>query len=146
MEYPDSPRAAVGVVVLRQGESGATEVLLVKRDKAPSKGMWAVPGGAVELGETLEQAAEREVYEETGVDVRAGHVVHAFDAIERDVARRIAYHYVIVDVVAQYVAGVAAPGDDASAVAWFPVDALDSMPDGEISAETRRLVSRLTRR
>jgi len=145
MEYPDSPRPAVGVVVFRTVENGATEVLLVKRDKAPSRGLWAVPGGSIELGETLEQAAEREVYEETGVAVRAGHVVHAFDAIERDVARRISYHYVVVDLLAEYVDGVVSVGGDASVAAWVPVDTVAAMPAGRINEETRRLVVRLTR-
>ena len=146
MEYPDFPRAAVGVIVLRENDSGVTEVLLVQRAKAPSRGMWALPGGSVELGETLEQAAEREVYEETGIEVRAGHVVHAFDAIERDVARRVAYHYVIVDVIAEYLAGRPEPGSDALAAAWFSANAVAEMSVSEVSQETRRLVSRLMRR
>ncbi len=134
----------MGVVVLR-GTDDAREVLLVKRSKPPHAGVWAVPGGTVELGETLEQAAEREVFEETAVSVRARGVVHAFDAIERDVARRISYHYVVVDLLADWLEGEASAGDDAADARWIAVDAMREMSRGELSDETRRLVLRFSR-
>ena len=108
-EYPDAPRAAVGAVVMR----GDT-VLVVKRGKAPAEGVWALPGGSVELGETLAEATEREVLEETGVVVRAGAVVHAFDAVVREDDGRVRFHYVIVDLACKYVSGEARAGDDVS--------------------------------
>ena len=99
-----SPRAhpvpAVGAVVVHDGA-----VLMVRRARAPSRGVWAVPGGRIELGETLAEAAEREVREETGVRVRAGEPVWSFDSVVRDAGGRIAFHYVIVDLLADYVAG-----------------------------------------
>lgn len=105
--YPDAPRAAVGAVVMR-----GNRVLVVERGKPPAEGVWALPGGSVELGETLAEATEREVLEETSVVVRAGAVVHAFDAVVRDDDGRVRYHYVIVDLACEYVSGEAVAGDD----------------------------------
>lgn len=121
------------------------EVLLVRRSKPPHAGVWAIPGGAIDLGETIEQAAEREVFEETGVSVRARGVVHAFDAIERDVARRVSYHYVVVDVLADWIEGEPSPGDDAVDARWVGLAELREMSRAELSDETRRLVFKVSR-
>jgi len=77
-EYPHCPKVAVGAVVFNEGR-----VLLVRRGKAPSKGLWAIPGGSVELGESLQEAAEREILEEAGIVVSAREPVCTFDVIER---------------------------------------------------------------
>lgn len=108
VEYPDRPRVAVGALVLRDGR-----LLVVQRGKAPAEGVWALPGGSVELGETMAEAVEREVLEETGVVVKAGAVIHAFDAVVRDDDGRIRFHYVIVDLACEWVSGEATPGCDA---------------------------------
>ncbi|MBI5505262.1 MAG: NUDIX hydrolase [Deltaproteobacteria bacterium] len=121
-EYPDRPRVAVGVVVVHEGR-----VLLVERAKPPSLAQWAVPGGSVELGETLAQAAEREVLEETGVVVRAGRVVHVFDGITRDDAGQVRFHYVIVDLAAEYVSGQVSAADDVSGAGWFARDEIERL-------------------
>jgi 8-oxo-dGTP diphosphatase len=115
----------VGAVVLREGR-----VLLVRRGKEPLKGRWVVPGGTVELGESLEAAVVREVHEETGVHVRPREVLLVFDRILRDDGG-IRYHYVIVDYLCEDLGGDARAGDDAEAVAFAGPDELGAydLPD-----------------
>ena len=112
-EYPDIPRVAVGAVVIHNDR-----ILLVKRGKAPAMGEWAIPGGSVELGETLQAAAEREIYEETGITIQARKVIYTFDSIVMD-GNRTRFHYVILDLEASYVAGEPRAGDDVLEAGWF---------------------------
>jgi 8-oxo-dGTP diphosphatase len=131
---PDQPCVGVGAVLIHDGR-----VLLIRRGKEPLRGRWVVPGGTVELGETLEQALVREVLEETGLVVRPREVVAVFDRIHRD-AHRVAYHYVIVDYLCDYVSGEARAASDAEAVALvaaadlpaydLPEKALEVVQDG----------------
>ncbi|MGD9150765.1 MAG: NUDIX hydrolase, partial [Desulfobacterales bacterium] len=88
-DYPDSPRVAVGAVVFKEDR-----VLLVRRGQPPAENLWAIPGGSVEIGETLQQAAEREIWEETGIRIRATKPIYTFDVIERDERQGIRFHYV----------------------------------------------------
>jgi len=134
-EYPESPRLAVGGVVIR-----GRRVLLVRRAKAPSKGQWAIPGGRVELGETLQEAVEREVFEETGVRVQAGEICHVFDVVRRDDAGRVRFHYVIVDLVAEYVSGEPRAADDASEAGWLSPDELRDLT---VNRNTRELLKKI---
>jgi ADP-ribose pyrophosphatase len=99
-----------------------------------------VPGGAVEEGETLAEAAEREVREETGVIVDARDPVHAFDVIARRADGEVEHHYVVVDLLADYVGGEPTAGDDAAEAAWVPVEQINELA---VSEETARLVQRL---
>lgn len=128
--YPAKPAVAVGAVVFHQ-----RRVLLVKRSKAPSLGVWAIPGGSVELGETLQQAAEREILEETGITIRAGEPIFCFDAIEREASGRVKFHYVITDVLADYVAGEPIANDDALDARWVAAEELDDLNVSEITLE-----------
>jgi 8-oxo-dGTP diphosphatase len=96
-EYPDAPIAGVGAVITAERSNGEPAVLLIRRAQEPLKGEWSLPGGAVELGETLEAAIRREVLEETGLPVDVVEVVKAFDRIVREVDGRVRYHYVLVD-------------------------------------------------
>lgn len=134
-EYPDLPRLAVGGVVIR-----GQRVLLVRRGKAPSRGQWAIPGGRVELGETLQKAVEREVLEETGVRVQAGEICHVFDVVRRDDAGRVRFHYVIVDLMAEYVSGEPQAADDASEAGWL---APDELRDLTVNRNTRELLKKI---
>ena len=104
---------AVGAVVFHDDA-----VLLVKRGKPPGKDRWAIPGGSVRLGERLQAAAERELLEETGVTVKAGQPTLTFETIQRDAAGRVAYHYIIIDLEAKYVAGNPKAADDAADARW----------------------------
>ena len=132
--YPEHPRVGVGAVVFKDDR-----VLLVRRGKPPANGQWAVPGGRLELGESLAEAAEREIFEETGVRIRAREPVHAFDAITRDTGGGILYHYVIVDLAADYVSGRPTAGDDALDARWVSAAELRELP---VNAETRRLLAK----
>jgi 8-oxo-dGTP diphosphatase len=121
--YPDRPIVAVGAVILDAGR-----VLLVRRGQEPLKGEWSLPGGAVEVGETLEAALVREVREETSLDVVVGPVVEVLDSIRHDADGRAQYHYVIVDYACRVRAGTptaAVRGTDADDVQWVPVEELD---------------------
>ena len=94
-------------------------VLLVRRGKAPRWGQWSLPGGAQQLGETVAEAARREVMEEVGLDVALGEIVATVDLIERDPQDRIRYHYTLVDFVAEAPDAALQPGSDAADARWF---------------------------
>jgi 8-oxo-dGTP diphosphatase len=110
---PSAPVVGVGGVVVGDGR-----VLLIRRGKPPLQGRWVVPGGTVELGETLEEALVREMREETGLEVEPVELLTVFNRIDRD-GDGVAYHYVIVDYLCRRVAGVAVAGSDALEVAWL---------------------------
>ncbi len=131
--YPEAPRAAVGTVVIHGGR-----VLLVRRRDAPNAGQWAIPGGSVRLGETLAAAAEREVLEETGVTVRAGRPIYAFDRVDRDGAGRVRHHYVVVDLLAEYLAGDPVPGDDALEARWLAPHDLTALAVNAVTLDLLR--------
>ena len=122
-EYPDRPMVGVGAIVIKDGK-----VLLVKRGIAPSKGLWAIPGGSVELGETLQEAAEREIMEETGLASRAVKLVYTFDFIERDDSGKIRFHFTIVDIMADYISGTPKGADDALEARWVSPEELKELP------------------
>jgi 8-oxo-dGTP diphosphatase len=115
---PSHPVVGVGAVVIDGGR-----VLLVKRGKEPLRGRWLIPGGTVELGESLTDAIVREVREETGLTVRPGEVVLVFDRIDRD-GEDIRYHYVIVDYVCELVGGDLEAGSDADDALFVPISDL----------------------
>lgn len=102
-------------------------VLLVRRGHPPAMGQWAIPGGNVKLGETLQQAAEREILEETGIVIAAGEPVYTFEIIDRDEDGKVRFHYVIVDLIADYVRGHPRAGDDAAAVRWVAAPELSRL-------------------
>jgi ADP-ribose pyrophosphatase YjhB (NUDIX family) len=114
-EYPQAPVAAVGAVVI-DGDA----VLLIKRAFPPRQGEWSLPGGQLELGESLADGVRREVREETGLEVEVGPVVEVFDRVHHDEAGRIRYHFVIVDFLCHPRGGTLAAGDDAADAHWVP--------------------------
>jgi len=131
--YPNHPRVAVGAVVFKEDK-----VLLVLRGKPPAEKKWSIPGGCVELGETLQEAAEREITEETGIVIQAKKPIYTFDVIERDDKGHIRFHYVIVDLAADYVSGELRAGDDALDVGWV---SLKDLNHHNVSDATRELLA-----
>ncbi len=114
-EYPSAPVAAVGAVVIQ-----GNDVLLVKRAYPPRQGEWSLPGGQLELGESLVEGVRREVREETGLEVEVGAVVEVFDRVHKDESGRVRYHFVIVDFLCRPAGGTLGAGGDAADVRWVP--------------------------
>lgn len=118
--YPDRPVVGVGAVVLVGGG-----VVLVRRGHEPLKGEWNLPGGGVELGETLREACAREVLEETGLVVEVGAAIEVFDRIMLDASGGVQYHFVLVDYVCRPIGGELRCGTDASEIALADPAALE---------------------
>jgi len=112
-QYPERPIVGVGAVIVDEGN-----VLLVKRKYEPLKGQWSLPGGMVEIGETLETALTREMLEETGLRVDVGPVIEVFDRIMRDEERRVRYHFVLVDYLCWPAGGALQAGSDVEDAIW----------------------------
>jgi len=112
-EYPPQPRVAVGVVIVKN-----SSVLLIRRGNEPSKGLWSVPGGLIELGETVEEAAHREVKEETGIDIRIERLLEVANNIVRDEQDKIRFHYVLIDFLAHPLSTSLKSQSDASEAKW----------------------------
>ena len=131
-EYPAHPIVGVGVVVWHDDR-----VLLVRRGKAPRLGQWSLPGGAQQLGETVAEAARREVKEEVGLDVALGGIVATIDLIERDPQDRIRYHYTLIDFVAEARSAALRPGSDAADARWFSIAEIEAL---DLWSETVRVI------
>jgi 8-oxo-dGTP diphosphatase len=139
-EFPKLPLVGVGAVVLRDDR-----VLLIRRAKPPRQGEWSLPGGLQKLGETVYEAAAREVMEETGVAIQPLGIVDVVDLIERDsesTSSRVRWHYTLVDVFALWQAGEPRPGTDASEALWTPINTVRSMVGW---GETARIVEQADR-
>ena len=113
--YPDHPVVGVGAIIVSEGK-----ILLEKRKNEPSRGKWSIPGGLVELGESVEQAVIREVKEETGLDVEALCLVDVVDNVNLDARGKVKYHYVIVDYFINVWRGLPEAASDADELMWVP--------------------------
>ncbi len=111
-EYPEHPIVGVGGVVIR-----SNRVLLVRRGREPLKGEWSIPGGMLELGESLKDGVKREILEETGLKVRPLETLTVFDRIQKN-GKRVQYHYVIVDYLCQPVGGRLKSASDVLDARW----------------------------
>ena len=131
--YPCCPRTGVGVVVLSNHK-----VLLIKRGQEPSKGLWTVPGGLVELGETIEQAIEREIFEECHIHIRIDRALDVFEYIENE-QDKIRYHYIVLEYLAHYIDGELAAASDIDDAGWFSWSEVQNL---ETSTKTVELVSK----
>ena len=129
------PKTAVAAIILRDHE-----ILMVRRGVEPGLGKWSIPGGSIELGETMEDALRREVWEETGLEIKVGDFAGVIDLIVRDENGQISFHYVILDYFATIISdGEACPATDVTECRWIP---LDELKNYDI---TESLIKRLTR-
>lgn len=111
--YPKRPMVGVGAIIFRRDR-----ILMAQRGKEPLKGWWSLPGGALEIGESLADGVRREVREETGLEVEPIQMFEIFERIMRDAAGIPEYHYVLIDYVCKVTGGTLFPGDDVCAVEW----------------------------
>jgi 8-oxo-dGTP diphosphatase len=121
-EYPERPLIGVGGVVIDNGR-----VVLIRRANEPRKGEWSIPGGTLEVGETLREGVRRELLEETGLEVEAGELIEAFERVFRDPDGRVRFHYVILDYLCRGSAALPAAGGDALEVAVVAEEELDRL-------------------
>src|SRR5580700_10521902 len=128
--YPTRPYLAVSAAIFRDGK-----VLIVRRGRAPAKGIYTLPGGGVELGETLEQAVIREIREETALDIEPVELVGFRQAIARDAGGRVERHFVILPFAARYVAGEVSLNEELSEAHWLDPAALGELKTTEGLAE-----------
>ena len=133
-EYPDSPLVGVGAVVIEEGR-----VLLVKRGHPPLVGEWSIPGGVLEVGETLREAAIREAQEETCLTVQTAELLGVYDRILRDPEQRVQYHYVLIDFLCRAVGGELLAASDASEVQWFR---RADLADLKLAEDTQEVISK----
>lgn len=129
------PQLGVGAIVCH-----GKKILLVKRGRPPSEGLWSIPGGKVQAGETLIEAVEREILEETGIVIRTGELAYHFEFIEHDEAGDVRYHYVVLDYYADYLSGKLCAGDDAAEARWV---AYEELAELKLNASTRKALQSL---
>ena len=125
-EYPLHPLVGVGAIIAENGR-----VALVKRGHEPLLGQWSIPGGLLDVGETLREGAEREALEETGLVVRATELLGVFERMVPDDEKRLRYHYVLIDFLCQKVSGELKASGDAADAGWFSLAELKelALPD-----------------
>jgi 8-oxo-dGTP diphosphatase len=132
--YPDRPIVGVGAVIVK-----GQDVVLIRRRFEPLKGQWSLPGGTLELGESLEAAVAREMLEETGLVVDVGPVIEVFDRITMDADRRVSYHFVLVDYLCRPIGGTLAHGSDVDAAMFV---AADRIHEYGVTPKVRAVVAR----
>jgi|ERR1700757_2496023 8-oxo-dGTP diphosphatase len=131
-EYPEMPLVGVGAVIIDDDR-----VVLVKRGHAPLEGKWSIPGGVLEIGETLRKAAVREALEETGLTIEPTELLGVFERVIPDQAGRMQYHYVLIDFLCRRKSGELVAADDAEEARWFRREELATLG---LAAETEEVI------
>jgi 8-oxo-dGTP diphosphatase len=121
-EFPDVPLVGVGAIIIED-----SRVVLVKRAHPPLQAEWSIPGGVLEVGELVREAAIREAREETGLTVEPSELLGVYDRVLRDADKRVQYHYVLIDFLCRRVEGDLAAASDASEVRWFSREELPAL-------------------
>jgi ADP-ribose pyrophosphatase YjhB (NUDIX family) len=121
-EFPEAPLVGVGAIIIED-----SRVVLVKRAHPPLQAEWSIPGGVLEVGELVREAAIREAREETGLTVEPGELLGVYDRVLRDADQRVQYHYVLIDFLCRRVAGEIAAASDATEVRWFAREELAAL-------------------
>jgi ADP-ribose pyrophosphatase YjhB (NUDIX family) len=129
-EFPELPLVGVGAIII-EGD----QVLLVKRAHPPIQGQWSIPGGVLEVGEMVREAAVREAREETGLMVEPGELLGVYDRILRDPEQRVQYHYVLIDFLCRPLGGELLAASDAAEVRWFRREQLPALQLAEDTLE-----------
>lgn len=132
-EYPDRPIVGVGAVIVDNRRA-----VVVRRGTEPHRGEWSIPGGVLELGETLRAGAEREALEETGLVVRAGEMLGVFDRVVPAEDGRTRFHFVLIDFLCLRISGDLREGGDAAEARWITVEELPDLPIAEPAASLIR--------
>ena len=135
--YPQHPRVSVHALILNEGH-----MLLIKRATEPSKGKWSLPGGRIELGETIHQAIKREVLEECSVEIEIERIFDVGENIIRDEEDRISYHFVLIYFLAHYKGGELKAQSDAEDVRWFTTEELY---EADMHPQLRAVLTQATR-
>src|SRR5580692_6220343 len=133
-EYPQQPLVGVGTIVIEN-----SRVVLVKRAHPPLQNQWSIPGGVLEVGELVREAAVREAREETGLTVEPGELLGVYDRVLRDPQRRVQYHYVLIDFLCRRVAGKLAAASDAAEVRWFT---REELPELKLAEDTLDVIGK----
>ena len=136
-ERPSRPVLGAAAVVIHEGN-----VLLIRRGKAPDAGEWSIPGGAVDLGESVEDALRRELREETGLEVAVGPLLEVYERVERDDAGAVRFHFVVLDYRCTVIGGTLRAGDDAAEAEFADPGDLDRYA---LADSVRRVISAATR-
>lgn len=134
--YPQVPVVAAAAIIFREGK-----ILMVKRAKEPNKGKWSIPGGRIELGESIYEAVKREVSEECNIEIEVLRVFDAADNVIRDEEKRVRYHYVTIDILARYKDGQIKAQSDVDDYRWvMPKELLEI----DITPQLRAVLLRVT--
>jgi ADP-ribose pyrophosphatase YjhB (NUDIX family) len=132
-EFPEVPLVGIGAIIIEEGR-----VVLVKRAHPPLQAEWSIPGGMLEVGELVREAAIREAREETGLTVEPGELLGVYDRVLRNPEQRVQYHYVLIDFLCRRVAGNLAAASDAAEVRWFSPDELPGLKLAEDTLDVIR--------
>jgi 8-oxo-dGTP diphosphatase len=131
-EFPEQPFVGVGAIIIEPDRTAPNQtedarVLLVKRAHPPIQGQWSIPGGVLEVGELVRDAAVREAREETGLIVEPSDLLGVYDRVLYDAEKRVQYHYVLIDFLCRLAGGKLLAASDATAVRWFRREELPTL-------------------